>query len=639
MAPFILTFTLNQKHMAQEKFTSLPKEYWVHNDGDKKQFAKLLNEHIAPKGTFGGSYTYYLIKDGTYKTCQDPAPETSFPVLSFAEWKDLIDPPKESSIHITDDYSVANLKGKNVAIHCRNQGLWNKVVSLIPKCRLQNREWDNYKERSCITHNEFNGSYGKTEFYKDEGYQIITAEEFIAANEKKHEYKVDDWVVVTDDAGGDPVGTVTQIIRIDPDGDIFLRNTSKDKYPSVDKWVHKADTFRPATQQEIDVAKTKTPGYKVGDWVCILPNEMYGVVTKGINPETPYKVKSVEEHCLYLEEAKYEPLSKERFRHATPDEISKAKGSTTSKVRVDKTNAVIGLKVVRGKDWNYSPQDGGEGNVGVITEYPLFYPKDPSANWTRVVWANGDGYCYRIGHDNKYDLYVHEEQVVSKTSRPSKAKKDSWKVGDVLPDEFLNLHICYTKLHDEGSHDEEDEAWDGDRTAKEVSDQGWVRISGSSLYLRPKDQYPDYEKYLKPFKSKYDTPIGWKPGDSWRHRGDTCGLSISVHPKDDNPNLFFVDYGESGTAWIDVNTINDRVAKGIWIINPEEKSKKQESQTTIFKQSKTKQNENTKEGISISTEQCIISKRDYKPKSSAYLPADSARVTAGPRRKGTAVRG
>lgn len=569
MAPFILTFTLNQKHMAQEKFTSLPIEYWVHNNGDKKEFAKLLNEHIAPKGTFGGSYTYYLIKDGTYKTCQDPAPETSFPVLSFDEWKDLIDPPKVKSVHITDDYSVANLKGKNVAIYCRNQGLWNKVVSLIPKCRLQNRDWDNYKERSCITHNEFNGSYANREFYKDEGYQIITAEEFIAANEKKHQYKVDDWVVVTHDTGGDPVGTVTQIVRIDPDGDIFLRNTSKDKYPSVDKWVHKADTFRPAT----------------------------------------------------------------------PDEISKAKGSTTSKVRVDKTNAVIGLKVVRGKDWDYSPQDGGEGNVGVIIEYPLYYPKDQGSDWTYVMWANGDGYCYRIGHNDKYDLYVHEEQVVSKTSRPSKAKKDSWKAGDVLPNEFLNLHICYTKLHDEGSHDEEDEAWDGDRTAKEVSDQGWVRISGSSLYLRPKDQYPDYEKYLKPFKSKYDTPIGWKPGDSWRHKDGTCGLSIAVHPKDDDPNRYFIDYGEYGTNYIEVKRINEYVEKGIWIINPEEKSKK-ESQTIInSKQSKTKQNENIKEGISISTEQCIISKRDYKPKFSAYLPADSARVTAGPRRKGTTVRG
>jgi hypothetical protein len=559
VAPFILTFTLNQKHMAQEKFTSLPKEYWVHNDGDKKEFAKLLNKKINPVDSFSGNYKYYHIRNGEYVDSQmfNIPSSSTLPVLSFAEWKDLIDPPKVKSVHITDDYSVANLEDKKVAIYCPNRGLWNKVVSLIPKCRLRNYDWDNYRERSCITHNEYKGSYANREFYKDEGYQIITAEEFIAANEKKHEYKVDDWVVVTHDNGGDPVGTVTQIVRIDPDGDIFLRNTSKDQYPSVEKWVHKADTFRPATQQEIDVAKTKTPAYKVGDWVCILPDQMYGVVTEGIKRETPYKVKSVAEHCLYLEEAKDEPLSKERFRHATPDEISKAKGSTTSKVRVDKTNAVIGLKVVRGKDWEFGTQDEGKGNVGVISELYSYYPKDPDANWTYVVWANGDDYCYRIGHDDKYDLYVHEEQVVSRSSRP--------------------------------------------------------------------------------VKPKYDTPIGWKPGDSWRHKDGTCGLSISVHPKDDNPNLFYVDYGESGTTWVDVSTINERVAKGIWIINPQEKSEK-ESQTTIFKQSKTKQNEN-KEGISISTEQCIISKRDYKPKSSAYLPADSARVTAGSRRKGTAVRG
>ena len=482
---------LLHQNKSKVRFTSLPIEYWVHNDGDKKEFAKLLNEKIEPVGSFSGNYEYYRIRNGKYIDCEmfNISSSSTLPVLSFAEWKDLIDLPKVKSVHITDDYSVANLKGKNVAIHCRNQGLWNKVVSLIPKCRLQNREWDNYKDRSCITHNEFNGSYGNTEFYKDEGYQIITAEEFIAANEKKHEYKVDDWVVVTHDTGGDPVGTVTQIVRIGSNDNIHLRNTSKDKYPNVDKWVHGADTFRPAT----------------------------------------------------------------------PDEISKAKGSTTSKVRVDKTNAVIGLKVVRGKDWDYSPQDGGEGNVGVITEYPLYYPKDPGSNWTYVVWANGDDYCYRIGEEGKYDLYVHEEQVVSKASRP--------------------------------------------------------------------------------VKPKYDTPIGWKPGDSWRHKDGTCGLSIAVHPKDDDPNMYFIDYGEYGTNYIEVKRINEYVEKGIWIINPEEKSKKQESQTTIFKQSKTKQNENIEEGISISTEQCIISKRDYKPKFSAYLPADSARVTAGPRRKGTTVRG
>lgn len=398
-------------------------------------------------------------------------------------------PPKHASDTIAD-YTYSNIKGKKIAIHCPTQELWNKVISLIPKCRLVKGSWDFYKEKSCITHNEFNGSYGNTEFYKDEGYQIITAEEFIAANEKKPEYKVDDWVVVTHNTGGDPVGTVTQIVRIGSNDNIHLRNTSKDKYPNVDKWVHGADTFRPAT----------------------------------------------------------------------PDEISKAKGSTTSKVRVDKTNAVIGLKVVRGKDWDYSLQDGGEGNVGVITEYPLYYPKDPGSDWTYVVWVNGDGYCYRIGEEGKYDLYVHEEQVVSRTSRP--------------------------------------------------------------------------------VKPKYDTPIGWKPGDSWRHRDGSCGLSISVFSKADNPNEFFVDFGEYGTAWTTVEKINEFVAEGTWIINPEEKSKKQESQTIInSKQSKTKQNENIKEGISISTEQCIISKRGYKPKSSAYLPADSARVTAGSRRKGTAVRG
>jgi hypothetical protein len=123
-------------------------------------------------------------------------------------------PPKPVS-DLISDYTYSNIKGKKIAIHCPTQELWGKVIALIPNCRLNSNSGMLYGDRRCITPCVFNGSYSPIEYYKGEGYQIITAEEFIAANEKKHEYKV-------------------------------------------------------------------------GDWVCILPNEMYGVITKGINPETPY---------------------------------------------------------------------------------------------------------------------------------------------------------------------------------------------------------------------------------------------------------------------------------------------------------------------------------------------------------------
>lgn len=136
-------------------------------------------------------------------------------------------------------------------------------------------------------------------------------------------------------------------------------------------------------------------------------------------------------------------------------------------------------------------------------------------------------------------------------------------------------------------------------------------------------------------------PIGWKPGDSWRHKDGTCGLSISVHPKDGDPNMYFIDYAENATAWVEVNVINEFVAKGLWIINPDQKSKQEEkSQTIINKQSKTKQNE---KGNSISiTEQCIVINSNYincKTSNATYVPGDEERITKGQRRQGSTVRG
>ena len=59
---------------------------------------------------------------------------------------------------------------------------------------------------------------------------------------------------------------------------------------------------------------------------------------------------------------------------------------------------IIGAKVVRGKDWTYGNQDGGEGKTGVIIE-------KLHNNWVRVLWENGSKDGYSIGNVGKYDLY------------------------------------------------------------------------------------------------------------------------------------------------------------------------------------------------------------------------------------------
>jgi hypothetical protein len=59
---------------------------------------------------------------------------------------------------------------------------------------------------------------------------------------------------------------------------------------------------------------------------------------------------------------------------------------------------IIGAKVVRGKDWVYGNQDGGEGKTGVIIE-------KIEDNWVRVKWENDCKDSYRIGDRGMYDLY------------------------------------------------------------------------------------------------------------------------------------------------------------------------------------------------------------------------------------------
>lgn len=59
---------------------------------------------------------------------------------------------------------------------------------------------------------------------------------------------------------------------------------------------------------------------------------------------------------------------------------------------------IIGAKVVRGKDWVYGNQDGGEGKTGVIIE-------NLENGWVTVLWENGSKDGYRIGDHGMYDLY------------------------------------------------------------------------------------------------------------------------------------------------------------------------------------------------------------------------------------------
>lgn len=85
----------------------------------------------------------------------------------------------------------------------------------------------------------------------------------------------------------------------------------------------------------------------------------------------------------------------------------------------------IGDEVVRGPDWHWDNQDGGEGNRGVVDELA-------SGNcWVRVKWSNGhtNAYEYEEGNYQIILVPVIEEKVVKpiveKKSPPIKRLNES----------------------------------------------------------------------------------------------------------------------------------------------------------------------------------------------------------------------
>lgn len=67
------------------------------------------------------------------------------------------------------------------------------------------------------------------------------------------------------------------------------------------------------------------------------------------------------------------------------------------------TTRDIGARVVRGRDWCWGDQ--GNNTTGTIID------ESDLLEWIRVKWDNGDVNSYRIGDENKYDLYYAEDQT------------------------------------------------------------------------------------------------------------------------------------------------------------------------------------------------------------------------------------
>ena len=64
----------------------------------------------------------------------------------------------------------------------------------------------------------------------------------------------------------------------------------------------------------------------------------------------------------------------------------------------------MGSHVVRGKDWEWGDQDGGQGSVGEVVG-------EVEAGWVRVRWSSGREGTYRWGSNGKFDLKLTKAGV------------------------------------------------------------------------------------------------------------------------------------------------------------------------------------------------------------------------------------
>ena len=62
----------------------------------------------------------------------------------------------------------------------------------------------------------------------------------------------------------------------------------------------------------------------------------------------------------------------------------------------------LGLRVVRGPDWCWGDQDGGEGGVGTLVEV------GEGGRSALVQWDLGTKEWYRCGKEGKFDLRVFD---------------------------------------------------------------------------------------------------------------------------------------------------------------------------------------------------------------------------------------
>eukprot|EP00106_Octopus_bimaculoides_P005676 XP_014773118.1 PREDICTED: probable E3 ubiquitin-protein ligase HERC2 [Octopus bimaculoides] len=105
-------------------------------------------------------------------------------------------------------------------------------------------------------------------------------------------------------------------------------------------------------------------------------------------------------------------------------------------------NLKPGVRVKRGPHWKWGNQDGGNGNLGTVTN------QKTSNGWVSVQWDVGHTNLYRVGYDNSCDLIIVGHNYTQCIVQP---QNDTLNTSLIFPSDKIPLisnvfHYCQRKL-------------------------------------------------------------------------------------------------------------------------------------------------------------------------------------------------
>lgn len=78
----------------------------------------------------------------------------------------------------------------------------------------------------------------------------------------------------------------------------------------------------------------------------------------------------------------------------------------------------VGMRVVRGVDWKWGQQDGGEGGVGTVVELGRHGSPSTPDRTVVVQWDHGTRTNYRAGYQGAHDLLLYDNAQIGVCGGP-----------------------------------------------------------------------------------------------------------------------------------------------------------------------------------------------------------------------------